>query len=73
MQPRIDAHPLARRALVFDINRAGRIVADQHRRQRRLMPAVLQKIGYLLRQLDFDLSSDRLAVKNFRGQTNVPR
>jgi hypothetical protein len=27
----------------------------------------------LLRQLDFDLSSDRLAVKNFRGQTNVPR
>ena len=73
MQPTTDPHPLAGRSLVFYVNRAGWIVTDQDRGQRRLMPIVLQKIGHLLRQLVFDLSSERLAVKNGRGQSSGPR
>ena len=73
MQTALDPDSLAGRTLVFHVNRAGWIVADEYGGQCRLMPVVLQKIGHLLRQLVFDLSSEGFAVKNGRGQTNVPK
>src|SRR4051794_34801515 len=72
MQPAVDANPLARGALVFDIDGAGRVVADEHGRERRLMSVVLDELRDLLGQLTFECSGKRFAVENGSGQRVNP-
>ena len=71
VQAAFDANPLAGEALVFDVDRAGGIVADQHGSQARRLAVVLDEVGHGFGELQLDLGGERFAVENGGGQAEI--